>query len=223
MAHYNRDQPPASPRTRRKVSGQTNTASSTRENAVPEQTTAPANGNTTSVNSGTVENGSREAKDDLRELEVLFAMWRSAGKTVNLWDWLEGFRATMEGERESQGGILEAPSCETGVVGTEVKSSGTSAKRKRSARDTEEDGRDDDEARAFQGGRSREGEVGEDGETARSVKEIADGLRDEKEAARLHAVFVRFCEEARMMGLVRARGKTVGRRGDEVVKGVGLI
>lgn len=40
---------------------------------------------------------------------------------------------------------------------------------------------------------------------------------------RLHATFVRFCEEARMLGLVRARGKAVGRKADEVVKGVTLI
>jgi hypothetical protein len=46
---------------------------------------------------------------------------------------------------------------------------------------------------------------------------------DSETQARLHATFVRFCEEARMLGLVRARGKGTGKRGDEVVKGIGLI
>lgn len=40
---------------------------------------------------------------------------------------------------------------------------------------------------------------------------------------RLHATFVRFCEEARMLGLVRARGKGVRRGADEVVKGIGMV
>ena len=46
---------------------------------------------------------------------------------------------------------------------------------------------------------------------------------EEEREARLHAAFVRFCEESRMLGLVRAKGKGVRRRGDEVVKGIGLV
>ena len=44
---------------------------------------------------------------------------------------------------------------------------------------------------------------------------------DEEKAARLHAVFVRFCEGARMLGLVRARGRA--KRADEVVKSIELV
>ena len=40
---------------------------------------------------------------------------------------------------------------------------------------------------------------------------------------RLHATFVRFCEEARMLGLVRARGGRTAKKADEVVKGIGLV
>ena len=35
------------------------------------------------------------AGGDLRELETLFGLWKAAGRSVNLWDWLEGFRASM--------------------------------------------------------------------------------------------------------------------------------
>lgn len=38
--------------------------------------------------------------------------------------------------------------------------------------------------------------------------------------SRLHALFIRFVEEARLFGTVRARGKNTAKRGDEVVKGV---
>lgn len=47
---------------------------------------------------------------------------------------------------------------------------------------------------------------------------------DEDEEARLHARFIRYVEESRMMGLVRARGgKNTAKKGDEVLKGVLMI
>lgn len=43
---------------------------------------------------------------------------------------------------------------------------------------------------------------------------------DEETDSRLHSLFIRFVEEARLFGTVRARGKNTTKRGDEVVKGV---
>lgn len=43
---------------------------------------------------------------------------------------------------------------------------------------------------------------------------------DDDTDSRLHALFIRFVEEARLFGTVRARGKNTSKRGDEVVKGV---
>jgi hypothetical protein len=68
--------------------------------------------------------------------------------------------------------------------------------------------------------RRREEDVEAQDETRTSGPQQIGGVSDED---RLHASFVRFCEEARMLGLVRARGKGVGRRGDEVVKSVTLV
>lgn len=49
------------------------------------------------------------------------------------------------------------------------------------------------------------------------------GETDFETQDRLHATFVRFCEEARMLGLVRARGGRTAKKADEVVKGIGLV
>ena len=73
--------------------------------------------------------------------------------------------------------------------------------------DNEEDGDKVD------GDRERK-EEGEGKKRKREVDVDEDGI---------HASFVRFCEEARMLGMVRARGKGVGRKADEVVKGVTLL
>lgn len=118
----------------------------------------------------------QDGRGDLHELEILFGLWRGAGKNVNLWDWLQGFRGIMLGH-----GAEEA----------------------------------EDE-----GGDARDGADGADGaDRPTATKEQAS---DETEA-RLHAAFIRFCEEARMLGLVRAKGKGVRRGADDVVKGIGLV
>lgn len=63
---------------------------------------------------------------------------------------------------------------------------------------------------------AEEGDKSDDGPNENEAEEA-----NEEKAARLHAVFVRFCEEARMFGLVRARGRA--KRADEVVKSIGLV
>lgn len=88
-----------------------------------------------------------------QEIKVLHELWQSSGKSINLWDWLDGFRRTV------------AP---------------------------------------------------DDGDEASS----ADPVIEEDIDNRLHALFIRFVEEARLFGIVRARGKNTTRGGDEVVKGV---
>ncbi|WWC94266.1 hypothetical protein V866_001107 [Kwoniella sp. B9012] len=110
--------------------------------------------------------------EELKELQMLYELWRSAGKSVNLWDWLEGFSGVMSERPQVQ---------------------------------QEKDGAEDD------GEGKKEGEEGDGGV----------GLHDEENEARLHAIFIRFVEEARMIGLIRARGK--GRKADEVVKGIGFV
>lgn len=105
----------------------------------------------------------------LKETEMLHSLWESAGKSVNLWDWLEGFRMNLSAEKKA-----DAPGDPT-----------TPSKRKRR--------------------REAEAEAEEEQEQL-----------EEEEDARAHARFIRFVEEARMMGLVRARGK----KSDEVVKAV---
>jgi hypothetical protein len=105
-------------------------------------------------------------------LEVLFNLWKGAGKQVNLWDWLQGYKNHITGQDEDND--------ENDVDGDrERQEEGEEKKRKRQIDDVDEDG--------------------------------------------IHASFVRFCEEARMLGMVRARGKGVGRKADEVVKGVTLL
>jgi hypothetical protein len=110
-------------------------------------------------------------KGDLEHLEVLYNLWKGAGKQVNLWDWLQGYKNHITGQDED----------EEDVAGLESEKEGEGKKRKRQLDDVD---------------------VDEDG---------------------IHASFVRFCEEARMLGMVRARGKGVGRKADEVVKGVTLL
>ena len=56
------------------------------------------------------------------------------------------------------------------------------------------------------------------GQDSTLSKEIDPELQD-----KLHATFIRFCEEARMLGLVRARGGRTAKRSDEVVKGIALV
>jgi hypothetical protein len=102
-------------------------------------------------------------------LEVLYNLWKRAGKQVNLWDWLQGYKNHMTGQDDD----------EEDTGGIEGEKEGEGKKRKRQLDDVDEDG--------------------------------------------IHASFVRFCEEARMLGMVRARGKGVGRKADEVVKGVTLL
>jgi hypothetical protein len=113
-------------------------------------------------------------KGDLEHLEVLYNLWKGAGKQVNLWDWLQGYKnhITGQGEDENEDEVDNDGD-------TERQEDGEGKKRKRKLADVDEDG--------------------------------------------IHASFVRFCEEARMLGMVRARGKGVGRKADEVVKGVTLL
>ncbi|CAK9781108.1 hypothetical protein CC85DRAFT_255169 [Cutaneotrichosporon oleaginosum] len=108
-----------------------------------------------------------EDHDALKETAMLHSLWESAGKTVNLWDWLEGFRMMILSQKRAE----EMPDPTT---------PSKRAKRRREEEDEEE-----------------KLELNED------------------EDARAHARFIRFVEEARLMGLVRTRGK----KGDDVVKG----
>lgn len=148
-----------------------------------------------SAEAKTVENGDPDEalteRGDLKELETLFALWRGAGRTVNLWDWLEGFRDSMHDDEEVPGG---------------------------------EKAGQDEEVDETQGRRSKRRRVASpvaNGDVQDHVSEDAED--DQETAAKLHASFIRFCEEARMLGLVRARGKGVGRRADEIVKSIGLL
>jgi hypothetical protein len=115
----------------------------------------------------TTDQPQESVKGDLEHLEVLYNLWKGAGRQVNLWDWLQGYKNHVTGENEDGDDMDEH----------EGESKGETKKRKRE--DVDEDG--------------------------------------------IHASFVRFCEEARMLGMVRARGKGAGRKADEVVKGVTLL
>ena len=121
--------------------------------------------------------GPMAERGDLQELQVMFGLYRAAGRNVNLWDWLEGFRAGIrpkDKDKDRQGG-------DESVASEQVDTAGA---------------------------------VPTDGQ------KIAE--MDEETAARLHAAFVRFCEEARMIGLMRAKGNARRRGVDEVVKSIGL-
>ncbi|WWC62069.1 uncharacterized protein I303_104659 [Kwoniella dejecticola CBS 10117] len=121
--------------------------------------------------------------EELTELKTLFELWKNAGKSVNLWDWLDGFSGMMD-DSKNETDRLEA-----------TKDDGVSTSVADDARKSE-------------------------GIAEAEADEQRSGL-DEENEARLHAIFIRFVEEARMLGLIRARGK--GRKADEVVKGVGLV
>ncbi|KAL7421917.1 hypothetical protein Q5752_003689 [Cryptotrichosporon argae] len=152
-------------------------------------------------------NGAQRSHGEFKELETLYAMWKSAGRSVNLWDWLEGFRQAMTPDEPGAlpaGETDEASGTESGEAKVDA-DGGASRKRKRGLNGDEDP------------------EVGDDSPEGAGENKNDERERDEEEEARLHAVFVRFVEEARMVGLVRARGKGAGRRGDEVVKGVGLV
>ncbi|KAK1924304.1 hypothetical protein DB88DRAFT_527142 [Papiliotrema laurentii] len=153
-----------------------------------------APGSTPTVGEETGPSGVVREGGDLRELQTLFGLWKSAGRNVNLWDWLEGFRASMAEKEEGQ---AEAAGEEEAVT--------PSAKRARRAERGSPEG---DDTEAHEG--DENGEKGVDGEDF----ELQD---------RQHAAFIRFCEEARMLGLVRARGGRSAKRTDEVVKGVGVV
>lgn len=116
-------------------------------------------------------------KGDLEHLEVLYNLWKGAGKQVNLWDWLQGYKNHITGENENEDEDVEPTQIDD--VDEEANGEGKTKKRKHQDTNVDEDG--------------------------------------------IHASFVRFCEEARMLGMVRARGKGVGRKADEVVKGVTLL
>jgi hypothetical protein len=150
-------------------------------------------------------NSLSDGKGDLGELQMLFNLWQSAGRSVNLWDWLEGFRSNVLHPSPAVAEVAAVPVDQNAAITEDAANGGdaVNGKRKRGG-PVEEDGAD---------GAHGADDAGAD----------ADEEEDEDRAARLHATFVRFCEEARMLGLVRARGKGVGRRGDEVVKGVGMV
>ena len=126
-------------------------------------------------------------KGDLGDLEVLYNLWKGAGKQVNLWDWLQGYKNHITGAGDDDG---------------------------------DEDGNDRIRADPMENGNGNGNSNEHENENAGRKRKHADEEVDED---RLHATFVRFCEEARMLGMVRARGKAVGRKADEVVKGVTLL
>jgi hypothetical protein len=134
---------------------------------------------------------------DLRELETMFGLWRSAGRNVNLWDWLEGFRGAMTASEEEA--KEQSPNGEANGDATEEAPTNGHAEADKQVIAVDQDAMEDDEANG------------------------ADLAGHAETQDRLHAAFVRFCEEARMLGLVRARGGRTARRADEVVKGIGLV
>ncbi|WVR06966.1 hypothetical protein IAU60_004002 [Kwoniella sp. DSM 27419] len=161
------------------------------------------------------------AGDPLKELRTLFELWQSAGRSVNLWDWLEGFSGVIMGDEEGSGvgeGEGEGNRDENVVGGGLGEKLGSEAVGKGAPQ------QDHGHADAVQ---SHPPDVTEAKEAAAAHEhengheQIEASRRRAEEQARLHAVFIRFVEEARMIGLIRARGK--GKRADEVVKGVGLV
>ena len=147
---------------------------------------------------------------DIKDLEILYNLWKGAGKSVNLWDWLQGYLGSFSNEEDGDGDG-EVEEGEVGVdEGDEPARVSLMRKRKRAQEEEQGKGKDDGNGN----GNEVEVEVGVDDQ---------DKVLEEEKRDRLHASFVRFCEEARMLGMVRARGKGVGRRADEVVKGVTLV
>ncbi|ORY32810.1 hypothetical protein BCR39DRAFT_521705 [Naematelia encephala] len=146
-----------------------------------------------------------DERGDLKELQTLFALWRGAGKTVNLWDWLEGFRGVVVSDKEEEN--TSSPN--------EQESNGKKRRRGQGAgagSGEQEEGDDD---------------VDMDEEEVNGDKQDEQGDKppqlSDQESERLHAAFIRFCEEARMLGLVRARAKGGPKRADEVIKSIGLV
>jgi len=131
----------------------------------------------------------------------MFSLWRSAGRNVNLWDWLEGFRGAMTATEEN--------SPEKGPNGESNGGDGA---------ETPMNGLGDSESEAQSAAVDQA-----TAEAAPANDTETPGAGDAETQDRLHAAFVRFCEEARMLGLVRARGGRTSRRADEVVKGIGLV
>ncbi|WWC70085.1 uncharacterized protein I206_104032 [Kwoniella pini CBS 10737] len=121
--------------------------------------------------------------EEMKELKMLFELWKNAGKSVNLWDWLEGFHTIMTDCHNNDG-------------------------------DQNKSNEEDDQINE---------EVIDQNEPIRISEERKQNTTndDDENESRLHAIFIRFVEEARMIGLIRARGK--GKKADEVVKGVGLV
>lgn len=131
---------------------------------------------------------------DLKELETMFSLWRSAGRSVNLWDWLEGFRDSVTHSEQQEAPI---PPADIDEAPTSPETPKRSARRSKVDETVDED-------------------VSEE-------KDGEDDVVDEDTQDRLHATFIRFCEKARMMGLVRARGGRTAKRADEVVKSINFI
>lgn len=142
---------------------------------------------------------------DIKDLEILYNLWKGAGKSVNLWDWLQGYMGSFSNEDDGHGQEEEEVGLDEGDEPARV-----SLMRKRKRAQQEKEGEENEN--------ENENEVDIDGQEKERDEEEEGKKRD-----RLHASFVRFCEEARMLGMVRARGKGVGRRADEVVKGVTLV
>ena len=185
----------------------------------------------------TVDSANGEATDpmvekaggDLAEIETLFALYASAGRTINLWDWLQGFEDSVARTKDSERTENEVKE----KTGDSAVTDGSASKRRRLANGHSPDGAHgdsgalteadhDDEIDHGSGVNGDDGRQGMSGGADEHEKE-SDHELDENEQDRLHSTFIRFCEEARMMGLLRARGWTVRRGADEVIKGVGFV
>ncbi|WWC89238.1 uncharacterized protein L201_004156 [Kwoniella dendrophila CBS 6074] len=143
--------------------------------------------------------------EELEELQMLFELWKSAGKSVNLWDWLEGFSGIMsyddQAQKQQQGQAeLNPEGQEDDSIQNSINSNGHDV-----------NGNDTNVSN---------GVSADDDQRQKDIDNDNDN-QDEENEARLHSIFIRFVEEARMIGLIRARGK--GRKADEVVKGIGLV
>lgn len=192
--------PPVSPTARTRGTASASSPSRKRRKRDASPTPLPDSGEVVDAAVRAVEGvDASEPKTEFKELEMLFNLWMSAGRSVNLWDWLEAFRSGMLLPHKSDDDPSAAQDRDQPV-----------ANGLGNSRPEDEDllagPADNDHVNGVDGGEADE-----------------DHREDEEEMARLHAIFIRFCEEARMLGLVRARGKGIGRRADEVVKGAGFI
>lgn len=174
---------------------ETPTKNPTRRTETPSNQDPPVLGATTETESG-----------NIKDLETLYGLWKGAGKSVNLWDWFTGYLGSFDTDHDHD------HDDEEGVdEGDEPARISLLRKRKRA----QEQGQGQEQQQGQSDEAKRKGNNQEEETTEAEVEEVK---RD-----RLHAAFVRFCEEARMLGMVRARGKGVGRRADEVVKGFTLV